>query len=230
MKKIFINIICAFIPKKEYRHYLRKKIKNINPDFVVTGQNNRLVLIDEQGNEKPMMTNIPGMKINVQGDNNTIKIHLPLKPSNSFIDIGNHNAYIELGPTKGNFNVHIAIKCGEGQKCVIGKSTTIGNCFIALTERAQCLIGEDCMLSGMIRIYAADGHSVLDAKTGKVLNRADTPLITGNHVWIGEGARITKRAHIYDNCVVAGGAVAYKDYKESGVIIAGNPGKLLSKA
>ena len=83
-----------------------------------------------------------------------------MNPKNSFIDIGNNNAYVELGPAKGNFNVHIEIKVGDEQRCVIGKDTTIGSAFIALTEKSQCFIGEDCMLSGMVRIYAADGHSI----------------------------------------------------------------------
>ena len=187
MHKTLVNVICAFVPKRKCRHRLRNKLlhkvkdtsvkespkpipppvaqtKPVNPDFVIKGQNNKLVLIDEQGNEKPMTTNIPGMKINVQGDNNTIKIHLPLKPRRSFIDIGNNNAYVELGPAKGNFNVHIGIKAGDEQRCVIGKDTTIGSAFIALTEKSQCFIGEDCMLSDMIQIYAADGHSILDAE------------------------------------------------------------------
>lgn len=250
MHKTLANIICAFVPKRKCRHRLRNKLlrkvkktpikeapksipptvaqtKPVNPDFVINGQNNKLVLIDEQGNEKPMTTNIPGMKINVQGDNNTIKIHLPLKPRRSFIDIGNNNAYVELGPAKGNFNVHIGIKAGDEQRCVIGKDTTIGGAFIALTEKSQCFIGEDCMLSDMIQIYAADGHSILDAKTGEILNTATNPLIVGDHVWIGNGVRLTKNAHIYDNSIIASGAVACKDYKESNVIIAGNPGMIV---
>lgn len=236
MHKTLVNVICAFVPKRKCRHRLRNKLLSrfqkiglVNPNFIVSGQNNKLILIDEQGNEKPMTTNIPGMRINVQGDNNTIKIHLPLKPRRSFIDIGNNNAYVELGPAKGNFNVHIGIKAGDEQRCVIGKDTTIGSAFIALTEKSQCFIGEDCMLSDMIQIYAADGHSILDAETGEVLNRADTPLIIGNHAWIGNSARLTKNAHIYDNSIVACGAVACKDYKESGVVIAGNPGQIVKK-
>lgn len=252
MHKTLINVICAFVPKRKCRHRLRNKLLHkvkstpvkespkpipspvaqtnpANPNFIVKGQNNKLVLIDEQGNEKPMTTNIPGMKINVYGDNNTIKIHLPLKSKNASIDIGNDNAYIELGPSFRNFTITIAAKAGDSQRCIIGKDTSIVNASITLNEKSACFIGEDCMLSGMIKIWPTDGHSILDAETGEVLNRADTPLIIGNHVWIGEGARITKKAHIYDNSVVAGGAVACKDYKESGVVIAGNPGKIVKR-
>ena len=259
MHKTLVNVICAFVPKRKCRHRLRNKLlhkvkntpvkespkpiltpvaqtKPANPAFVIKGQNNKLILIDEQGNEKPMTTNLPGMKINVYGDNNTIKIHLPIKFVNSYIVIGNDNVniknnctYCEIGSSKGTLVVHIAMKAGHGQRCIIGKETTIGGAFIALTEKSQCFIGEDCMLSDMIQIYAADGHSILDAETGEVLNRADTPLIIGNHVWIGNSARLTKNTHIYDNSIVACGAVACKDYKESGVVIAGNPGQIVKK-
>lgn len=96
-------------------------------------------------------------------------------------------------------------------------------------EQPSCFIGEDCMLSGLIRIYSADGHSVIDAETDDILNEATEPLQIGNHVWIGEGVRITKNACIHDNCIIAGGAVVCKDYKESGVVIAGNPGKIVKR-
>lgn len=236
MHKTLVNVICAFVPKRKCRHRLRNKLLSrfqktglVNPNFIVSGQNNKLILIDEQGNEKPMTTNIPGMRINVQGDNNTIRIHLPIICRNCFIGIRNNNAYVELGSTKGPFDMRLFIQSGISQKFIMKKNTTMRGVDVVLTEQSQCFIGEDCMFADKILFHCADDHSVLDVKTGEVLNRADAPLIIGNHVWIAEWARLTKNTHIYDNSIVACGAVACKDYKESGVVIAGNPGQIVKK-
>lgn len=228
MRKFFINLLCCFVPSRRMRHQIRKRML-LNNDFVVTGNNNIIVTIDENGVQKNLTHSLPGIRVRVTGNNNTVKIHTPVTAKDTSILCANDNCFIEIGPTVGDFNVHISCYAGDSQRVVIGKNTTIGDAHIILNEQAQCLIGEDCMLSGCIRIWPADGHSVLDATTHEVLNAATKPLVVENHVWIGEGARLTKNAHIHDNCIVAGGACACKDYKESGCIIAGNPGRIVKR-
>lgn len=79
------------------------------------------------------------------------------------------------------------------------------------------------------QIWPTDGHSILDANSGEILNEPKGVVTIGNHVWVGEAARITKNARIHDNSIIGGGAVAYKDYEESNVVIAGNPGKIVRR-
>lgn len=79
------------------------------------------------------------------------------------------------------------------------------------------------------QILPTDGHSILDTNTGEVLNEPKGAITIGNHVWIAQGVRITKNARIHDNSIIGGGAVAYKDYEESNVVIAGNPGKIVRR-
>lgn len=85
------------------------------------------------------------------------------------------------------------------------------------------------MFSNSIQIWPTDGHSILDANTGEILNEPKGYVTIGNHVWVGEAVRITKNARIHDNSIIGGGAVAYKDYEESNVVIAGNPGKIVRR-
>lgn len=225
MRKFLVRLLCCFIPSRKLRH----KIPEDN-NFIVTGINNKIVTVDENGKEYEITNGFPGFRFLVTGNNCTVKIHTPLISTFTVIECKNDNCYIEIGSSKGPFSVHIECVSGQNQKVIIGKDTTIGDACIVCNEQAQVLIGSDCMLSGMIRIWGADGHSVLDAKTGKILNEATKPLIIENHVWIGEGARLTKKAHIHENSIVSGGAVAYKDYKEKGVIIAGNPGEIVKNS
>lgn len=179
-----------------------------------------------------LKSSVSGILIKCEGNNNTVLLHMPIQTKKSSIKCRNDACYVEIGSSSRPYwetNFDILCVGGYGQRCIIGENTTIVGVAIFLNESAQCIIGADCMLSSMIRIWPTDGHSVLNADTGEVLNEATRPLIIEDHVWIGEGVRITKRAHIHKNSIVSGSAVAYKDYKESGVVIAGNPGEIVKR-
>lgn len=98
-----------------------------------------------------------------------------------------------------------------------------------MDEESGLIIGEDCKISSLIEIWPTDGHAILDAETGEILNKPTGPITIGDHCWIGAAVRLTKNARIGNNCIVGGGAVAVKDYKEDNVIIAGNPAKIIKR-
>ena len=85
------------------------------------------------------------------------------------------------------------------------------------------------MFSNSIRIWTTDGHSIIDSDSKKILNDTNGYVTIGDHCWVGEAVRITKNARIGNNCIIGGGAVACKDYKEDNCIIAGNPGKIVKR-
>lgn len=249
MKRIFANCIVALIPHKEKRELVRKiltnqiKLSDIsidsklpNTDFStlqrynIEGKNNKIIVCNN-GKERELKANetIPGLKITINGKNNIIRIELPINATNSTIEIGNNNVYIDIGTTTCFSNTYIRCCYGKGQNIKIGKNTTTYGMNIICDADASCYIGEDCMFSNSIRIWCADGHSILDKDSGEILNKAKNQVYIGKHVWVGEGARITKKARIHDNSIIGGGAVAYKDYEEENVIIAGNPGKIVRR-
>lgn len=191
--------------------------------------NNKIIIIKDGVESVLTAHQIKGLNIVINGNNNIIKLHMPIVAQKCDILIENDNTYIEIGSSPNLQYLKIHAAHGIGQVCKIGNGTTVYGATIKLCENAGCIIGYDCMLSNSINIWATDGHSVLDNTTGKILNHATTPVIIGNHVWIGEGVRITKRAHIHDNSICAGGAVCYHDYVESNVIIAGNPGQIVKR-
>lgn len=89
-------------------------------------------------------------------------------------------------------------------------------------------IGERCMFSYGINVYHTDGHPVLDATTGKVLNKVKDMRI-GNHVWVGAHATITKNVTIGDDCIIGWGAVVGKSFPEPNCAIAGNPATIIKR-
>ncbi len=247
MQKIFANCIVAFIRNKTKRKLIRQiltnqiKLSDISiannslatffpslQKYKIEGKNNKIIIIKD-GKERELKANeeIPGLNITIKGENNTIRLELPINATNSSIEIGNDNVYIDIGTTTCFSNTYIRCCFGKGQKVKIGKDTTTYGMNIICDANSSCYIGEDCMFSNSIRIWCSDDHSILDTNSGEILNSAPTLVYIGKHVWVGEGARITKKARIHNNSIIGGGTVAYKDYKDENVIIAGNPGKIV---
>ena len=104
-------------------------------------------------------------------------------------------------------------------KVLLGHSS-----FHVLGEKNNILsIGEDCLLSGNQEFWAGDGHTILDSQ-GTILNHS-TGITIGHHVWIGNRCTILGGTEIYNNSIVGAGSLVNKSFKESSIIIAGNPAK-----
>ena len=204
--------------------------------YNIRGFNNKIIII-ENGMERDLRDGekIDGLDIKVNGDNNLIRLELPIKSKNSLIQIGtdntpNDDVVVDIGTTPRFWNVWIECTVGRKQQCKIGKYTTISGAGFALNdEYASCIVGEDCKLSNSIRIFGSDGHTIIDKDTNECINTPTSPVTIGDHCWIGEAVRITKNARIGNHCIVGGGSVACKDYKEDNVIIAGNPAKIVRR-
>ena len=98
-------------------------------------------------------------------------------------------------------------------------------------DNSELVIGEDCMFSYGNTIYCSDTHAIIDYKTKQLLNLGKKVYI-GNHVWIGMNAVILKNTTIPDNSIVGACAIASGDYtnntsSQGGIVIAGNPGKII---
>lgn len=208
----------------------RKRKKIANSTIKQYGINNRIVIV-EFGIERPLRNKevIPGLNIEIFGNDNTIKIGFPFVADNSAIIIHNNNAYVEIMSSPCFSNVTIKCANGDAQVCKIGANTTFYGTTIEMPENSQINIGQDCMFAKHTFIWASDAHSIIDCKTHEILNCIKHPVEIGDHVWIGEGVRISKNTKIHDNSIVAMGAVCCTDYKLENVMIAGVPGKIIRR-
>jgi acetyltransferase-like isoleucine patch superfamily enzyme len=84
------------------------------------------------------------------------------------------------------------------------------------------------MFAGATQIWG-DGHAIIDKKLKKVVNRPQNPIIIGDHCWIGSNVNFTKKAQIFENCVVGVGSVVTRSFNEANCIIAGNPAKIVKR-
>jgi len=115
----------------------------------------------------------------------------------------------------------------DGCQLVVGEGSSFENVEIAVAEpHSMVRIGGDCMFAYDIDIRTTDSHSVLDATTGQRINHAQSVCI-GDHVWVGAHSVILKGVSIADNSIVAAGAVVCSGSAHQGVILAGNPAKVV---
>ena len=65
----------------------------------------------------------------------------------------------------------------------------------------------------------------------KELNEAkkSPPIIIGNNVWLGANVIILPGVKIGDNCVVGAGSVVTKSFNEKGLVLVGNPAKVINR-
>ena len=194
----------------------------------ITGFENKLVLFDDDNIEYPLKNLPKGLTININGNNNVIKIHKDTKFVSSFIQIGNDNCDITIGKSDLlSFNLRCCF--GEGQFFKIGNGTQIGQASFFLDEKSGVEIGKNCMFSNDVTVWATDGHGIIDLNENKIINSPKEPVVIGNHVWIGFGATILKESKISDNSILGAKSVLAKKINEENVVIAGNPAKIIRR-
>ena len=137
----------------------------------------------------------------------------------------NGGGRIELG---SRTRIAGVIAAERGTRIEIGDDTKMNNRMAWLLARdgAELLIGRACLLADA-HIRTCDGHSILDAETGRRLNAA-RPVRVSDRVWIANGAMILKGVDIGSDAVVAARSVVTKSVPE-GCIVAGNPARVVKR-
>ena len=81
------------------------------------------------------------------------------------------------------------------------------------------------MIASRVYISDADWHDIYDrlASPGPT-----APIVLGNNVWLGEGAKVCKGVTIGENSVIGAGSVVASDIPAN-VIAAGNPAREIKK-
>ncbi len=195
--------------------------------------NNKIIIVDENGIERPLRKNekITGLNLDIRSSNNVIRLHKPFGfkkdfPSDIKIMDNSCGNYVEINGTKFHHIFHVEISNGDNQKFIIGKNSLISESVFYLYEKDRSIkIGEDCLFSANLYFINSDAHSILD-KNMKLVN-CGGDIVIGNHVWIGNHSYFTKNAKVSDNSIVGAMSVVTKEFTQEGVIIAGNPARVV---
>ena len=188
---------------------------------------NEVYIINGNKVKRKFIPFIKGLKIEFDRNGNKIYIDKNTKFRKSLIHLSCHNAEIRLGSGLYSSTI-INCKCGDNQKLIIKDGfTSVGTTFQLNETNASVEIEENCMFSNDIVFWATDGHAIFNLGDNFAYNTPKTIKI-GKHVWIGNGAKLTKGAVIPNDSIVALGSVVSKDFsQESNIIIAGNPARIV---
>lgn len=139
------------------------------------------------------------------------------------------NTHIFIGKNCRLHGIKITSYDSVQTKCVISEKTTMYGTQIQIMHNASCIIGKDCMFSYNTWIWGSDAHEIYDINTTDSLNMNPSTVYIGDHCWFGENSRLTKNASLADNTIVGCSSVVTKHYKESNIILAGNPAKIIKR-
>lgn len=224
-----IKFLSCFIPLKTFRYAFRARfMTSIVKD---NGKNNKFILLDDEGNELKTKY-LKNLKINFNGDNNYIRMYVSTNFWNmKTITLSDDNV-INIGKTIHRFNLSVST-LSKGAKLIVGNNVFVVQAFIALSDEPglKVEIGDNCMLSHDIIIRTSDGHTLIDDKSGEILNYPKDIKI-GNHCWLGMNTTVLKGADMPDNSVLAAGSIYTKssnpkDKNLKGCIFAGAPAKVI---
>ena len=222
MRRIFVFVLCWFIPSKRLRDLLREKYCVESGRVKIKGKNNHIILV-KNGIEH-RVRRIPGCNIYIHGDNNTIKIHEPIKRLHLSVKMyGNSNLEIMSGTVLDRrFDIRGMINCNV----FIGSGVfTNSQCLVECADGADIHIGNNCMFSDNVELRAGDGHTILNTK-GKKIN-TNKSIYISDHVWLGKYVMVLKGVKISKNSIVGARSLVTKSFDDDGVIIAGVPAKVI---
>lgn len=204
---------------------VKPNAKNITAqNLSIVGLNNKVIVV-ENGKEKIITgKKISGLDIHISGNNNTVKIEMPVNFSNSSIVISeSDNDYIHVKSSKYHVNnFHVNSRLHSNHSLFIDEDFYCNGASVFLRETGgNVKIGRDCMFASNIVIWTSDGHCIFDNDTKELLNKPVCGVSIGNHVWLGNSVNILKDSKIADNSVVALGGIVSKQFEEKNIIIGG---------
>lgn len=119
-----------------------------------------------------------------------------------------------------------SIEVFKNATLTVGKSYINTECVIACQN--SITIGDNVAIARRVAIYDSDFHDIIsdgESSNSRILNPS-SPVIVGDHVWIGFGAIILKGVIIGEGAIIAAGAVVTHNVPAFS-IVAGNPAKVI---
>lgn len=179
-----------------------------------------------KGNEGQIINStIVKSRVDINGNRNKIVLNNSIINNTSIVVVGNNNRVEILEGTKVN-NVNIIVR---GTNCLlrIGKNTTFGGArLINVGKDNDLVIGEGCLFSDQIEVWASDTHAIFN-ENGEWIN-PEKSIYIGNKVWVGSQVTILKGVNIGDGAIIGMKALVTKDIEKKTLVV-GSPASVLKR-
>ena len=93
------------------------------------------------------------------------------------------------------------------------------SCYIQANNGVE--IGRNFLFAPGVKLISSN-HDLVDRR-----KKYSEPIRIGNDVWLGAGAIILPGVQLGDLCTVGAGSVVTKSFTEKGLVIAGNPARVI---
>ncbi|WP_275788728.1 acyltransferase [Pararhizobium gei] len=167
-----------------------------------------------------------GAVITITGDNNHISIGPGVNLNTTKIMIRGSNCVVSIRE-RSRFKNGVLYLTDSGTEFYCGVGTSWESGHILVQERCKITLGDDCMLSNGIMIRTSDSHGIFDMDTRELVNPA-RDVSVGDHVWIGNGARLNKGVSIDKGSIIAQLSVVSGQI-EANCVAAGIPAKVIRR-
>lgn len=138
--------------------------------------------------------------------------------------LGGRDNRIEIVDLKGVHGLDIA--CIDGSSVTLASPRTIRGMTVMCSHGSRIDIGRDCLVSRDVMIYASRAHGVYSVADGT--RREKSGIKIGNHVWLGQGARILSGAQVGNGSIVGSYSVLAGRIPNN-CAAAGNPCRVTSR-
>lgn len=195
----------------------------------ICGKNNK-IYISKNGKLFEHRGKIPGLDINICGNDNQVVIGYPYRFLSSSIVCNGDNNSVIIEETNASITCFFDLSHPmSNRKVHIKKNAQIGRAQMHLwTSNSSIIVGENCLFSWGIELMTGDGHKITKKGESAPINSGSYCEI-GNHVWLGQQALICKNVKVPDNSVVGACSVVTKSFDSANIAIAGNPAKVVKE-
>lgn len=131
---------------------------------------------------------------------------------------------IHLGRLTGLSRLDIA--CVDGSEVTIGRTEIARGVTIMASQGARIRVGNGCMLSRDIIIYASRAHALYNSADGR--RREQSGIEIGDKVWLGQGVKVLGGARVGNGSVIGSYSVLAGKIPNN-CAAAGNPCRVTTK-
>ncbi len=210
------------------RDNLKMSIFHLNKIRYGQNSDNQIIIHKQNGQ---IIKNPFFMKRNINvrflGKNNILELYEPIRLRNCTIKLGNNDRFI-IGKA---VNGRITVEGGLNATLKIGDNCTLQNTqfFLNNEKNASIILGNDCMMSMDVMIWASDTHQILNIETNQIINRSNNGIILADHCWCGHRVSILKGVQLPKNTIIGAGSIVTRSYEKENCIIAGNPARIIKE-
>lgn len=163
-------------------------------------------------------------KFTVDGKSSLIAVGSGTTLENSLIQINGEGCVVIVGENCRFRGLKIVVR-RTNSMVFIGSSTTWESGAIISESGNIVAVGNDCMMSNSVVLRTSDGHSIFDRSTREPINNP-ADLLIGEHVWLGNSARVNKGSCIGTGTVV-GQCSIVSGYLDGAAVYGGAPARKL---